>query len=201
MRCIMVIRSNKFDGRRERGEIRLAPRRFSEMKLLPIKVTIEPSRFLLIILHKLQVSHGYKFIGNKGKYFRYFRPRKLNEAILLEIEHARMQGSISMNIFSSFFNFIVITSVDNYYNMLEIFRKGFSRGKVEMKRKKKEYAFNYACYSRRRYNITRNISARTCKYARNHLAPVHDLLSLFSKKKKKKNAKIMRPVKNVKTLR
>lgn len=183
------------------GEIRLAPRRFSEMKLLPIKVTIEPSRFLLIILHKLQVSHGYKFIGNKGKYFRYFRPRKLNEAILLEIEHARMQGSISANIFSSFFNFIVITSVDNYYNMLEIFRKGFSRGKVEMKRKKKkEYAFNYACYSRRRYNITRNISARTCKYARNHLAPVHDLLSLFSKKKKK-NAKIMRPVKNVKTPR
>lgn len=116
----------------------MAPRRFSEMKLLPIKVTIVPSRFLLIILHKLQVSHGYKFIGNKGKYFRYFRPRKLNEAILLEIEHARMQGSISANIFSSFFNFIVITSVDNYYNMLEIFRKGFSRGKVEMKRKKKK---------------------------------------------------------------
>lgn len=116
----------------------MAPRRFSEMKLLPIKVTIEPSRFLLIILHKLQVSHGYKFIGNKGKYFRYFRPRKLNEAILLEIEHARMQGSISANIFSSFFNFIVITSVDNYYNTARNFQKRIFAGKSRDETKKKE---------------------------------------------------------------
>lgn len=36
MRYIMVIRSNKWK------EIRLAPRRFSEMKLLSIKVTIPP---------------------------------------------------------------------------------------------------------------------------------------------------------------
>lgn len=95
-----------------RRGIAAAPRRFSEMKLLSIKVTIEyPSRSRHLIFYKLQVAGhiGYKFIANEGKYSDYSRPRKLNR------KRTRQAVFESIDRFFPFlFPFYSYPSLDNY---------------------------------------------------------------------------------------
>lgn len=175
------------------------------MKLLSIKVTIEPSRFLLIILYKLQVSHGYKFIGNKGKYFRYFRPRKLNEAISLGIEDARIQRSFLVDEYFLLSSILSLPFVDE---LLEIFKdtERSRKKKSRWKRKEKKRKVLITLVIKDEYIILHEIHRHIIHVIRSKSLSTRPRfpLSLFSRKKKKKkkrNAKIMRPVKNVKTPR